>query len=153
MNEAIETTKKFAEETKTRVQSMFADMNDKAKSAMEKSSKAMEEIGDIAKGNVEAVVESSKIAAKGFENIGQNAAEYGRVSFEKTSATLKSFASIKSPAEFFQLQSELVTSAFDTLASETAKTSEAMLKLAGEIAQPISSRVAVVSDKIKTFTA
>jgi|KBSSwiStaDraftv2_1062776.scaffolds.fasta_scaffold00286_32 phasin family protein len=153
MNEAIETTKKFAEEAKSRVQSMLAEMNDKAKAAMEKSSKAMEEIGDIAKGNVEAVVESSKIAAKGIEGIGQSAAEYGRVSFEKTSATLKSFASVKSPTEFFQLQSELMTSAFDTLASETAKTSEAMLKLAGEIAQPISSRVSVVSDKIKAFAA
>jgi phasin family protein len=153
MNEAIETTKKFAEETKTRVQSMLAEMNDKAKAAMEKSSKAMEEIGDLTKGNLEAVVESSKIAAKGFETIGQNAAEYGRLSFEKTSATIKSFASVKSPAEFFQLQSELMTSTFDALASESAKTSEAMLKLAGEIAQPLSSRVAVVSDKFKALAA
>jgi phasin family protein len=153
MNEAIETTKKFAEETKTRVQSMLAEMNDKAKAAMEKSSKAMEEIGDLTKGNLEAVVESSKIAAKGFESIGQNAAEYGRLSFEKTSATIKSFASVKSPAEFLQLQSELMTSTFDALASESAKTSEAMLKLAGEIAQPLSSRVAVVSDKFKALAA
>jgi phasin family protein len=153
MNEAIETTKKFAEETKTRVQSMLAEMNDKAKAAMEKSSKAMEEIGDLTKGNLEAVVESSKIAAKGFESIGQNAAEYGRLSFEKTSATIKSFASVKSPAEFLQLQSELMTSTFDALASESAKTSEAMLKLAGEIAQPLSSRVAIVSDKFKALAA
>jgi phasin family protein len=149
MNEAIETTKKFAEETKTRVQSMLAE----AKAAMEKSSKAMEEIGDLTKGNLEAVVESSKIAAKGFESIGQNAAEYGRLSFEKTSATIKSFASVKSPAEFLQLQSELMTSTFDALASESAKTSEAMLKLAGEIAQPLSSRVAIVSDKFKALAA
>lgn len=153
MNEAIETTKKFAEDTKTRVQSLLADMNDKAKAAMEKSSKAMEEIGDLTKGNLEAVVESSKIAAKGFESIGQSAAEYGRLSFEKTSATFKGFASVKSPAEFLQLQSELVTSTFDAIASESAKTSEAMLKLAGEIAQPISSRVAVVSDKFKSLAA
>lgn len=151
MNEAIETTKKFAEDAKTRVQSMLAEMNDKAKAAMEKSSKAMEEMGDITKGNLEAVVESSKIAAKGFESIGQSAAEYGRASFEKTSATFKSFASVKSPAEFLQLQSELVTSTFDAIASESAKTSEAMLKLVGEIAQPISSRVAVVSDKFKAL--
>ena len=153
MNEAIETTKKFAEDAKTRVQSLLADMNDKAKAAMEKSSRAMEEMGDLTKGNLEAVVESSRIAAKGFESIGQNAAEYGRLSFEKTSATLKSFASVKSPAEFIQLQSELVTSTFDAIASESAKTSEAVLKLAGEIAQPISSRVAVVSDKFKALAA
>lgn len=153
MNEALETTKKFTEDAKVRVQSLVTEFNDKAKAAMEKSSKTFEELNDLAKGNLEAIVESSRIAAKGVEAIGQNAAEYGRVSFEKTSQTLKSFASVKSPAEFFQLQSDLVTSAFDTMASETAKTSETVLKLAGDIAQPISNRVAVVSDKLKTLAA
>ncbi|HEX7873614.1 MAG TPA: TIGR01841 family phasin [Sphingobium sp.] len=153
MNEAIETGKKFAEDAKARLQTIVTDFNEKAKVAAEKSSKTAEELSDIAKGNLEALVESSKIAAKGFETLGQSAAEYGRSSFEKTSATLKSFASVKSPAEFFQLQSTLLTSTFDTLASETAKTSEAVLKLAGEIAQPLSNRYSVVSDKLKSLAA
>ncbi|MFT3967207.1 MAG: phasin family protein [Sphingobium sp.] len=153
MNEAIETSKKFAEDAKSRFQTIVTDFNEKAKVAVEKSSKTAEELGDIAKGNLEALVESSKIAAKGFESLGQNAAEYGRQSFEKTSATLKSFASVKSPTEFFQLHSELVTSTFDTLAAETAKTSEAVLKLVGEISQPLSNRYAVVSDKLKALAA
>lgn len=153
MTDMIETGKAFAEDAKARIQSAVAELNEKAKAAMEKSTKTMEELGELTKGNLEALVESSKIAAKGVEAMGQDAAEYGRKSFEKTSATIKSFAAIKSPTEFFQLQSELMTSTFDTMAAEAAKTSEAMLKLAGEIAQPISSRVAVVSDKIKTLAA
>lgn len=153
MNEAIETSKKFAEDAKSRLQSMVSDFNDKAKVAMEKSSKTAEELSDITKGNMEAIVESSKIAAKGLETLGQGAAEYGRASFEKTSATLKSFASVKSPTEFFQLQSELMTSAFDAMAAETAKSTEAFMKLAGDIAQPLSNRVAVVSDKMKALAA
>jgi phasin family protein len=153
MTDTIETTKKLAEDAKIRLEGFVAEFNEKAKAAMEKSSKAIEELSDLAKGNLEAVVESSKIAAKGVESIGQDAAEYGRKSFEKTSATFKSFAAVKSPAEFFQLQSELMTSTFDTMAAEAAKTSETMLKLAGEIAQPISNRVAIVSEKIKTIAA
>lgn len=153
MNEAIQTSQKFAEDAKSRIQTMVSGFNDKAKVAMEKSSKTAEELSDIAKGNVEAFVESSKIAAKGFETLGQSAAEYGRASFEKTSATLKSFASVKSPTEFFQLQSELLTSAFDAMAAETAKSTEAFMKLAGDIAQPLSSRAAIVSDKIKSLAA
>lgn len=153
MNEAIETGKKFAEESKDRVQSVMTEMNDKAKLAMERSSKAMEELGDLTKGNLEAMVETSKIAAKGMEQISQHMAEVGRSSFERTSASLKNFASIKSPTEFFQLNSELMTAAFDTMASETAKASEAMLKLAGEIAQPLSNRASVVSDRIKSIAA
>lgn len=153
MTDAMETVKTYAEEAKTRFQSVFTEMNDKAKAAMEKSSKAFEEMGELTKGNLEAVVESGKIAAKGVESLGQEAAELGRKSFEKTSATMKSFASVKSPAEFFQLQSELLSSTIDTFASEAAKSSETMLKLAGEIAQPISNRVSIVSDKIKSLAA
>ncbi len=153
MTDAIETAKTYAEEAKTRFQSAFTQINDKAKTAMEKTGKAVEELGDLTKGNLEALVESGQIAAKGVESLSQDAAEYGRKSFEKTSATLKSFAGIKSPAEFFQLQSELFTSTFDAMASETARSSEAVLKLAGDVAKPISNRVAVVSEKIKSFAA
>lgn len=153
MTDAMETAKTYAEEAKTRIQSAVTEINDKTKVAMEKSSKAFEEMGDIAKGNLEALVESSKIAAKGVETIGQDAAEFSRKSFEKTTATMKSFAAIKSPAEFFQLQSELLSSTLDAFASEAAKNSEAMLKLAGEVTQPLSNRVAIVSEKMKALAA
>jgi phasin family protein len=153
MTDALETAKTYAEEAKTRIQSAFVEMNDKAKTAMEKSSKAFEEMGDLTKGNLEAIVESSKIAAKGVESLSQGAADFGRKSFEKTSATMKSFASVKTPAEFFQLQSELMSSMLDSFASESAKSSEAMLKLASEISQPLSNRVSVVTEKMKSIAA
>ncbi|MGK2908353.1 MAG: phasin family protein [Sphingobium sp.] len=153
VNEVIENTKKYTEEAKTRFQSAFTDMNAKAKSGVEKSTKAIEEMAEITKGNVEALVESGKIVAKGVEAIGQDAAEYGRMTFEKASATMKSLAAAKSPTEFFQLQSEMISGAFDAFAKESAKTSEALIKLAGEVAQPISSRVSVVTDKVKSLAA
>lgn len=153
MNDVIETTKKFAEEAKTRFESAFSEISEKAKVGVEKSSKAFEEFSDLAKGNVEAIVESGKIATKGVETMGQDAAEYGRVTFEKASAALKSLAAVKTPAEFFQLQSELLSSTFDAFAKETAKNSEAFLKLAGDVAQPISSRVSVMTEKVRSLAA
>lgn len=153
MTDAMETAKTYAEEAKTRIQSAVNEMNDKAKAAMEKSSKAMEEMGELAKGNLEALAESSKIATKGLEALSQEAVEFGRKSFEKSTATFKSFAAVKSPAEFFQLQSEMMSKALDAFATEAAKSSEAMLKLAGEVSQPISNRVAIVTDKVKSLAA
>jgi hypothetical protein len=153
MTDVMASTKKFAEDTKAKFESAFADLNVKAKASVEKSTKALGEISDLTKGNVEALVESGKIAAKGVEAMGQDAAEYSRKNFEKATATLKSFASVKSPTEFFQLQSELMSTAFDSFAKETAKNSEAMLKLAGEVAQPISSRVSLVTEKVKSLAA
>jgi phasin family protein len=153
MTDAIETAKTFAEEAKTRIQSAFSEVNEKTKTAMEKSAKAFEELGELTKGNLEAVVESSKIAAKGVEAMSQEAAEMGRKSFEKTSATFKSFASVKTPAEFFQLQSDLMSGLMDSFASETSKNSEKFLKLASDISQPISNRVSVVTEKFKSLAA
>lgn len=153
MSDVLETGKQFAADAKTKFESAFAELNEKAKVGVEKSQKAIEELSEITKGNVEAFVESGKIAAKGVETLGQDAAEYSRKSFEKATATMKSFASVKTPAEFFQLQSELLSSTFDAFAKETAKNSEAVLKLVGDVAQPISTRVSVVTEKVKALAA
>lgn len=153
MNDVIETGKKFAEETKAKLETVYADLNEKAKVSVEKSTKAIEEFSDIAKGNVEALVESGKIAAKGFETIGQEAVDYSRKSFEKATASFKSFSTVKTPTEFFQLQSQLLSSSFDEFTKEAAKSSEALIKLASEVTSPLAARVTVVTDKVKALAA
>ncbi|MCC2976125.1 TIGR01841 family phasin [Sphingomonas sp. PL-96] len=141
------------EATTAKAQAMFADMNARTKAAMEKSTKAVEEMTDLAKGNVEALVEASRIAAKGLESLGHEAADFGRRNFESATATMKTLASVKSPTEFFKLQSDYVRSTFDALVAETSKNTEAMLKLAGDAAQPLSNRVAIATDKFKVVGA
>lgn len=132
-----------------KTQAMFADANDRAKNAMDKGTRLFEDMNEYGKGNIEAIVESSKIAVKGFETMGQDAAEYTRKSLEGATAALRSLASVKSPTEFFKLQSEYVRQSFDSMVAETSKNTEAMVKLAGAVAQPISNRVAVAADKAK----
>jgi phasin family protein len=138
------------ENNTAKAQAFFADFNDRTKAAVEKSTKLVEEANDFAKGNVEALVESGRIAAKGFETFGQDAAEYSRKSFESATAALKTMASVKSPTEFFKLQSDFVRGAFDSYVAEASKNTEALLKLAGDAAQPLSNRVAVAAEKAKT---
>ena len=153
MNDILETGKKFAEDTKAKMETAYADLNEKAKAGVEKSTKAIEELSDIAKGNVEALVESGKIAAKGIETLGQEAVDYSKKNFEKATASFKSFSTVKTPTEFFQLQSQLLSSSFDEFTKEAAKNSEAMMKLAGEVAQPLTARVTLVTDKVKALAA
>lgn len=138
------------ETTIEKSQAFFADFNERAKAAVEKNTKLAGEFTDFAKGNVEAFVESGKIAAKGFEALGQDAAEYSRKSFENATATLKNLAAVKTPADFFKLQSDYVRSAFDSMVAETSKNTEAFIKLAGDAAQPVSNRFAVAVEKVKT---
>jgi phasin family protein len=133
-----------------KAQALFAEWNDRTKAAVEKSTKLVEEANDFAKGNVEAMVESGRIAAKGFEGLGQEAAEYSRKSFESATAAMKSFSSVKSPADFFKLQSDFFRTSFDSYVAEASKNTEALIKLASDAAQPLSNRVAVAAEKVKT---
>jgi len=132
-----------------KTQALFVDMNERTKAAVEKSTQLFADMNDFSKGNVDAIVESSKIAAKGLETMSQEAADYTRKSFEGATAAMRDLASVKTPADFMKLQSDFVRTAFDNLVAETSKNTEAMLKLAGDIAQPISNRVAVAAEKIK----
>ena len=135
--------------TTTEAKTMFADVTDRAKAALGKSQQSFAEFGDFNKGNAEAIVESSKIAAKGFEQLGQSAAAYVRASFEEAQSQARSLASAGSPTEFVKLQGDFARGSFDRMVAETSRATEAMLKLAGEVAQPISNRVALAVDHFK----
>ena len=147
------TIKNAAEDMQTRATAAFGDLNTRAKDAMAKGSKAIEELVEFSKGNVEAIVASGRVAAKGAEEIAKYSAEYGRTTVEKANATAKQFAAVKSPTEFFQLQGEVAKQTLDALVAEGSKFTENYLKLIGEISQPISNRVAVAADKVKTTIA
>ena len=138
-----------AEQITAKAQTVFADVNDRAKGAMDKGQKLAGEMNDFGKGNLEAMVESAKIAARGFETLGQEAAAYAKQSFERTSATVQQMAAVKSPTELMKLQSDFVRTSFDAMVAEGSRSTEMMLKLAGEIVQPISNRLALAADKVK----
>lgn len=159
VKQQIQGVKKMATKTQTpfvgteQFTAAFGDVNARAKVAFEKGAKIAEEIADLTRGNVEAFVASSKVAAKGVETLSQDAAEYGRKSFEDASAALKSFAEVKSATDFFKLQGDFARSAFDAAVAESAKVSEAFIKIAGDVAEPITSRYTVAAERVKTLAA
>lgn len=152
-NKTTEKVTEQAEAATKRAQEMFGDVNERAKAAMEKSGEMAREWGEFGKGNMEAMVASARIAAEGTGEIAREAAEFGRGRFEAASSTFKEVASAKSPSEAFQVQSEFAKSAFDSMVEESSKMSEAWLKLAGDVFEPISSRYAEAADKLKQATA
>jgi phasin family protein len=150
MTDTVNTTAQtFAHDAQARATEFFGDVNARTKAVVERSTKLVEELNEFNKGNIEAIVESGRVAAKAAETLGQQAAEAARKNFEQTTAALKTFASAKTPIEFFQLQSDFARSAFDQLIAETSKNSETLLKVAGDVFQPISNRFAVAAEKFK----
>jgi len=135
------------------IKTVVTEANDRAKTAMEKNAKIIEELAELSRGNVEALVASSKLAAKGVETLSQDAANYSRKSFEDATAAFKSFTDVKSATDFFKLQGDYARSAFDAAVAESARVSETVLKLAGEVAEPINSRYTVAAERVKTLAA
>lgn len=112
----------------------------RSEDAAKRSRKAAEKMADIARGNVDAMVEASRIAASGAQSIAQKALAKSRDNVERAADTVRSMAEAKNPADLLQLQAEFVRGAFDRFVSESSSLTESMVKLAGESFQPISNR-------------
>jgi phasin family protein len=147
------------EETTMDMSTNFAGMQDavtqaqaKAKAAFEKSKTVLGEVTEFTKGNVEAVVASSKILAEGVQGIGSELAAESRTAFEAMTGDIKELAAAKSPTDFFKLQGDMVRKNFDTAVAYSSKNSEAMLKLFSDSFAPISGRMSLAMEKARSVS-
>ncbi|MET1112387.1 MAG: phasin family protein [Allosphingosinicella sp.] len=152
-NEGTRIMKKETAQVADRLQAVFGDVNERARTQIERNTRIAEEMTELSKGNVEAMVASTKVVAKGLETVGQEVAEYSRKSFEGASAALKSFTEVKSATDFFRLQGEFARTQFDGFVAESSKLSETMIKLAGDVAEPLASRYSVAAERVKAAVA
>lgn len=127
----------------------IADVQEKAKAAFEKTTAAVADATDFAKDNVEAVVQSGKIVAEALKDLGNTLAADGKTAFETITADAKELAAVKSPADFFKLQGEILRRNFDSAVAYGSKNTEMFMKLAGDATAPLSTRVSAAMEKVK----
>jgi phasin family protein len=132
---------------------MFKDVTARAKTAFAKSGEIVKDVTEFNKDNLEAVVESGKIAVKGVQTAAQTAADFTRKNFEATTSMLKTAAAVKSPTELLKIQGDFAKGQFEAAVAEMSKSSEFTLKLMGEMFQPISNRYSVAAEMVKTRLA
>ena len=147
---ATQTTDFTARDTTTGFKDVFADVKTKAKAAFEKGASSLGDYTDFAKGNVEAAVESGKIFAAGLQELGGTYVAESKTAFEALTADAKELAAQKTPTDFFKVQSEIARKNFESAMAFGTKSSEAWMKLAGEAFAPLSGRVNLAVEKIKT---
>jgi len=134
-------------------QSLFADANERSQQLARKSQKVAEELADLARANVEAVVEASRVAAEGARSLGQDVVAKQRDSVEQAADAIRTLAEAKSPTEYLQLQGEFARASFDRAVAETSKLTESLVKLAGEAFQPLSNRATANAERFNTLVA
>ena len=134
-------------------QAAHDQMTGKVKEMMEKNMKTMTDMTDFAKGNVEALIESAKAAAAGAETLTTHFVETSKKSAEEAQAAFKNFTSAKTPNELMAAQNDFAKAQFDKAVANMSHFSETWLKLAGEVVQPISNRMAVAAETVKKSVA
>jgi len=134
-------------------QSLFADAGERSQDLVKKGQKVAEELADLTRANVEAIVEASRVAAEGARSIGQGVVASSRDGVEQTADAIRSFAEAKSPTEYLQLQGEFARASFDRLVAESSKLTESVVKLAGETFQPLSNRATANAERFNTLVA
>ena len=130
----------------------LADMQHLMRSFQEKGTSSFGEMNDLAKGNVRAMMESSKILAAGLQDIGRTLVAESRTMFESLSTDAKELAAVKSPTDYMRLQSEMFGKMYGWSVSYGMKHAEAMRKLVTDSAAPLSERVNVAVEKAKPTT-
>ena len=126
----------------------FGEYQTRAKAAYEKGTEVATEVTEFAMGNVEAIVESSKIFAAGAQTLGKGYVEEAKSAYETLTADVKELAAVKSPTELFQLQGKIARRNFDALVQTSSKNTEAFLKLANDAFAPLTGRVEVATEKL-----
>jgi phasin family protein len=144
-----ETVRTAAETAMNNGKAAMEQVTAKSKEAVETSVKTLEEITAVTRGNVEAMIASAKVAAAGVEQVMGHLTEVSKKSFEDTTAHVKSLTSAKNPTELVQLQTEFAKAQWDVAVAEFSKLTETLVKLAGDVAEPMQNQLATVTDKLK----
>jgi phasin family protein len=142
-------TQTVTEDFTAKIKDVVADAQDRAKTVFEKTQAYAADYGDFTKGNVEALVASGKVLAAGLQDMGKDMVAEGKTALETMTADVKDLAAVKSPADFFKLQGEILRRNFDAAVSTGSKRSETVVKLATEAFAPIQTRVSLAVEKVK----
>jgi phasin family protein len=134
-------------------QNIVTEANERSQELVKRSQKVAEELADLARANVEAVVEAGRVATEGARSIGQDVVAKQRDSFEQAADAIRSLAEAKSPTEYLQLQSDFARASFDRAVAESSKLTESLVKLAGEAFQPLSNRASANAERFNTLVA
>jgi phasin family protein len=121
-----------------------AKMDEAQKTAFEN----FDQISDFNRENVEAMIVSSNIVAKGFEVIGKEVAAFAQQAAEANMAAAKKFSAAKNPQDMMDLQADWAKTAFDGFVAESSKLQDITVKVSNQAAQPINDRI---NKAVETF--
>lgn len=136
------------EQAITMAKASFEQIASKSREAMEQSLKTVGVVTEMTRGNVDALLESSRAAASGIQSIAQELADYTKSSFERTTTAGRTMALARTAPELIQLQSEFARTEFTTAIAEYSKLTQTMFQTMTQIFEPLQKQ-AMTAAQIK----
>lgn len=146
---AANTAKKTADKLGSRFEKLTSDAQVRAKAAADRAVALSKNAVEFNRGNVETLIESGKIAAKGAQEIGKTNVKYTRENFVEASRALQGLFSVATPKDMFEKQADYVRSGLDRVKDQTSNNANAVVKLAGKAYQPIADRISEIRKELK----
>lgn len=111
--------------------------------------RSYDEFATFGKQNVDALLQSGTVVAKGVEELSRAMFGFAQATLEAGAATSKAMLGVRTLGEFVALQNEYARTSLDSVLNESVKLSELTVKVANGALEPIGARVGAA---IETFT-
>ena len=160
-DQATEATTRAAREAADRVQEgarTFQDASERMSSAgnqafketVERSLSTLNQLNDVSKRNLEAVVASIGAATRGAEALGAQAMSYGKSSMEQTAEAARALTAARSVQEAVELQTNFARTALETYLAEMNRMSETVAASVKDSLQPLNERATAAMEQIQS---
>lgn len=146
---AANTAKNTAEKLGARFEKLTADAQVRAKEAADRAVALSKTAVEFNRENIETLIETGKITAKGAQEIGKANLKYTRENMTEASRALQGLFSVATPKDMFAKQADYMRSGLDRVMDQTSNNADAVVKLAGKAYQPIADRVSEVRKELK----
>jgi phasin family protein len=115
--------------------------------------KTTAEITSFSQGNVEAIMKSGQAWAAGCQAMSKTMAAAAQTHLDQTMSNWKALISVKSLKEAMDLRANLTHTSFETAFAETAKLTDASMRLAEHTIAPITERITLAVEKFTHRTS
>ncbi len=120
---------------------------------VEKVSAGIESAATFGQDNIEAIVTSSKIAAKAAESMSTEIVAYSKRSYEDGLAAAKELSSCRSVTEFVEKQTSFTKASLETLVDEAGRLNELYAAAAKEVMAPLNARLSATVGAFTSYRA
>jgi phasin family protein len=141
----------MAKAATNQVEVLTADDQKTMERGVETVAKGLESAAAFGQDNVEAVVSSSKIAAKAAESMGAEFAAYSKKACEDSLAAAKELSACRSVTEFVEKQTSFTKVSIETFIDEAARLNEMYAAAAKEALAPLNARFTAAADALKDY--